>query len=104
MITILVIYIIVIVFFLFMISNKATPVLKQNDDSLILHNITKRKMAAENELADIDTKLTRAKEQYYADRDLTSSTKFNKNMSKRTIDPYMAIKFTYDVLERWYLL
>lgn len=91
MITIFIIFAITIIFFLFTLTKKATTVeigynvLKENRD-------TKK---------DSKSGLPQNIEEYDAVRDLTSPTSFNK---RENIDPYTAMKFTYDLLEKWHLL
>ncbi|AID46881.1 hypothetical protein pepv_153 [Penguinpox virus] len=103
MIVILIIYIIVIVFFLFMLTKKATPV-RLDKDNMIIHGLYKDKMTAQDTLVNLQEELSDKKTSYIAWRDLTSSTELNKHKYIKRMDPYTAMKFTYDLLDRWRLL
>ncbi|AID46652.1 hypothetical protein fep_146 [Pigeonpox virus] len=103
MIVILVIYIIVIVFFLFMLTKKATPVRLDRDNTTV-RGLYKDKMTAQDTLVHLQEELSDKKTSYIAWRDLTSSTELNKHKHIKRIDPYTAMKFTYDLLDRWRLL
>ncbi|AAF44489.1 MC089L-like protein [Fowlpox virus] len=103
MIVILVIYIIVIVFFLFMLTKKATSV-RLDKDNMILSGLYKDKITAQNTLVKLQEELSEKKTNYSAWYDLTSSNELNKHKDIKRMDPYTAMKFTYDLLDRWRLL
>ncbi|AAR83537.1 CNPV191 conserved hypothetical protein [Canarypox virus] len=103
MIVILILYTIIIFLFLFILTNKSTPVFDQKEN-IILKNINDMITEEESKLTILNSNLRSTEEYYHAVHDLTSSSEFNKYKQQKLIDPYTVLKFTYDLVDRWHLL
>ncbi|ARE67417.1 SWPV2-ORF179 [Shearwaterpox virus] len=103
MIVILILYTIIIFLFLFILTNKSTPVFDQKEN-IILKNINDMITEEESKLTILNSNLRSTEEYYHAVHDLTSSSEFNKYKQRKLIDPYTVLKFTYDLVDRWHLL
>lgn len=98
-------YTIVIFLFLFILTNKSTPVFDQKEN-IILKNVNDIITEEEDKLTILNSNLRSTEEYYHAVHDLTSSSEFNKYKHKqqKLIDPYTVMKFTYDLVDKWHLL
>ncbi|URH24864.1 molluscum contagiosum virus MC089L-like protein [Fowlpox virus] len=86
-----------------MLTKKATSV-RLDKDNMILSGLYKDKITAQNTLVKLQEELSEKKTNYSAWYDLTSYNELNKHKDIKRMDPYTAMKFTYDLLDRWRLL
>ncbi|URH28268.1 molluscum contagiosum virus MC089L-like protein [Fowlpox virus] len=86
-----------------MLTKKATSV-RLDKDNMILSGLYKDKITAQNTLVKLQEELSEKKTNYSAWYDLTSSNELNKHKDIKRMDPYTAMKFTYDLLDQWRLL